>query len=295
MLVNSKEVLLEAKKGGYAVPAPDFIDLDSARAYCKTAEKLKKPVILSFAQAHSEVISLHEAALIGKFMAEEVSVPVVLHLDHGTDIAFIKEAIELGFTSVMIDASMMDFDTNVKMTKEVVIDASSLPYEENVALTRKVVIYAHERNVTVEAEIGHVGSGENYENHDNSDSIYTTKEEAKRFVELTDVDSLAVSIGTAHGIYKGGKPALSFDTLHEIRDEVSVPLVLHGGSGTGDDNLKRCAKEGISKINVFTDFLVSAMNQIDIDKPKDYLALKVSSNKGMMNTLEHYYGVFETK
>ncbi|MDD6005472.1 MAG: class II fructose-bisphosphate aldolase [Firmicutes bacterium] len=276
MLVNSKEVLLEAKKGGYAVPAPDFIDLDSARAYCKTAEKLKKPVILSFAQAHSEVISLHEAALIGKFMAEEVSVPVVLHLDHGTDIAFIKEAIELGFTSVMIDASMMDFDTNVKMTKE-------------------VVEYAHARNVTVEAEIGHVGSGENYENHDNSDSIYTTKEEAKRFVELTDVDSLAVSIGTAHGIYKGGKPALSFDTLHEIRDEVSVPLVLHGGSGTGDDNLKRCAKEGISKINVFTDFLVSAMNQIDIDKPKDYLALKVSSNKGMMNTLEHYYGVFETK
>ena len=276
MLVNSKEVLLEAKKGGYAVPAPDFIDLDSARAYCKTAEKLKKPVILSFAQAHSEVISLHEAALIGKFMAEEVSVPVVLHLDHGTDIAFIKEAIELGFTSVMIDASMMDFDTNVKITKE-------------------VVEYAHARNVTVEAEIGHVGSGENYENHDNSDSIYTTKEEAKRFVELTDVDSLAVSIGTAHGIYKGGKPALSFDTLHEIRDEVSVPLVLHGGSGTGDDNLKRCAKEGISKINVFTDFLVSAMNQIDIDKPKDYLALKVSSNKGMMNTLEHYYGVFETK
>ena len=276
MLVNSKEVLLEAKKGGYAVPAPDFIDLDSARAYCKTAEKLKKPVILSFAQAHSEVISLHEAALIGKFMAEEVSVPVVLHLDHGTDIAFIKEVIELGFTSVMIDASMMDFDTNVKMTKE-------------------VVEYAHARNVTVEAEIGHVGSGENYENHDNSDSIYTTKEEAKRFVELTDVDSLAVSIGTAHGIYKGGKPALSFDTLHEIRDEVSVPLVLHGGSGTGDDNLKRCAKEGISKINVFTDFLVSAMNQIDIDKPKDYLALKVSSNKGMMNTLEHYYGVFETK
>lgn len=276
MLVNSKEVLLEAKKGGYAVPAPDFIDLDSARAYCKTAEKLKKPVILSFAQAHSEVISLHEAALIGKFMAEEVSVPVVLHLDHGTDIAFIKEAIELGFTSVMIDASMMDFDTNVKMTKE-------------------VVEYAHARNVTVEAEIGHVGSGENYENHDNSDSIYTTKEEAKRFVELTDVDSLAVSIGTAHGIYKGGKPALSFDTLHEIRDEVSVPLVLHGGSGTGDDNLKRCAKEGISKINVFTDFLVSAMNQIDIDKPKDYLALKVSSNNGMMNTLEHYYGVFETK
>lgn len=276
MLVNSKEVLLEAKKGGYAVPAPDFIDLDSARAFCKTAEKLNKPVILSFAQAHSEVISLHEAALIGKFMAEEVSVPVVLHLDHGTDIAFIKEAIDLGFTSVMIDASMMDFDTNVRMTKE-------------------VVEYAHARNVTVEAEIGHVGSGENYENHDNSDSIYTTKEEAKRFVELTDVDSLAVSIGTAHGIYKGGKPALSFDTLHEIRDEVSVPLVLHGGSGTGDDNLKRCAKEGISKINVFTDFLVSAMNQIDTDKPKDYLALKVSSNKGMMNTLEHYYGVFETK
>lgn len=276
MLVTSKEILLMAKKGGYAIPAPDFIDLDSARVFCKTAEKLNKPVILSYAQAHSNVISLEEAATVGRLMAQQVNVPVVLHLDHGTDFDFIKKGIDLGFTSVMIDASMKDFDTNVKMTKE-------------------VVEYAHLRGVSVEAEIGHVGSGENYENHDNSDSIYTTKEEAIKFVELTHVDSLAVSIGTAHGIYKGGTPALSFETLHELADAVDTPLVLHGGSGSGDENLKRCAKEGISKINVFTDFLLSAMDEIKETNPKDYFALKVAANKGMSEMLEHCYNVFETK
>lgn len=271
-----KRSAFKSKREGYAIPAPDFIDLDSARVFCKSAEKLNKPVILSYAQVHSNVLSLQEAATIGKFMANSVSVPVVLHLDHGTDIAFIKEAIDLGFTSVMIDASMDDFDTNVKKTCE-------------------VVEYAHLRGVSVEAEIGHVGSGENYENHANSDSIYTTKEEAESFVSLTNVDSLAVSIGTAHGIYKGGQPALSFDTLHDIASAIDTPLVLHGGSGTGDENLNRCATEGISKINVFTDFLVGAMNEIHENEPKDYFALKELANAGMEKVLEHYYGVFETK
>lgn len=272
MLVTSKEVLETAKKEGYAIPAPDFIDLDSARAYVAVAEKMKKPIILSFAQAHQECISLEEAAMIGKFVAEQASVPIVLHLDHGTDEAFLKKAIDLGFSSVMIDASMDS-------------------YEENVRRTKVIVAYAHERGVVVEAEIGHVGSGINYENHDHSDSIYTDVQDAINFVKETDVDSLAVSIGTAHGVYKG-VPQINFDRLHELRNAVCIPLVLHGGSGSGDDNLHRCALEGISKINIFTDFLIGAMKQITSTNPSDYMELKKEANMGMEEVLKHYFKVF---
>ncbi len=272
MLVTSKEILITAKKKKYAVPAPNFIDLDSARTYVSVAEKYKQPIFLAFAQAHQAFISLEEAALIGKFLAEKVQVPIVLHLDHGTDETYLKKAIDLGFTSVMIDASMASF-------------------EENVRRTQSVVKYAHERGVVVEAEIGHVGSGENYENHDHSDSIYTEVKDAIAFVEYTGVDSLAVSIGTAHGHYKG-KPILSFERLHEISQAIETPLVLHGGSGSGDANLHRCATEGISKINIFTDFLVGAMNEIHSSQPEDYLALKQGANHGMAAVLEHYLKIF---
>lgn len=135
MLVNSKEMLLKARKENYAVPATNFIDLDSARTFVTVAEKLNKPLMLPFAQAHKDLISLEEAALIGKYLAEKVSVPVVLHLDHGEDFAFIKRAIDLGFTSVMIDASKESLENNIKLTKE-------------------VVQYAHQKDVTVEAELG---------------------------------------------------------------------------------------------------------------------------------------------
>lgn len=274
MLVNSKEILLQAKAGGYGVPAPDFIDLDSARTYVRVAERVGKPIILSFAQVLKDVISLEEAALIGRFLAESAEVPIVLHLDHGIDEAYIKRAIELGFTSVMIDASMESF-------------------EENVRRTRIITDFAHDRGVTVEAEIGHVGQGGSYSNYSDSDSIYTTVEEAEAFVQQTNVDSLAVSIGTAHGVYKGnGTPELNFERLRELARVIPVPLVLHGGSGSGDDNLHRCTVEGIAKINIFTDFLTGAMNEIAKEKPADYLALKRTVDKGMADVLEHYFSIF---
>lgn len=272
MLITSKKILEDAKKNGYAIPAPDYIDLDSARAYVHVAQKLQKPIILSYAQAHQEVLSLDEAAVIGKLIAEQAIVPVVLHLDHGTDEEFIKKAIALGFTSVMIDASMESYEVNVERTK-------------------RIVAYAHAHGVVVEAEIGHVGSGVNYENHDHSDSIYTDVDDAIAFVKETNVDSLAVSIGTAHGVYKG-KPVLSFERLHELQNALNIPLVLHGGSGSGFENLHRCAIEGISKINVFTDFLIGAMDEINAQSPKDYIDLKKAANKGMEKVLEQYYQVF---
>lgn len=273
MLTNSKEILLQAKKEKRAVAAPDYVDLDSARAFVAAARRRGQPLILSYPQVLRDVISLKEAAVVGKTVAEGVDVPIVLHLDHGEDEAFIKEAIDLGFTSVMMDASMDSF-------------------EENVRKTKVIVEYAHQRNVTVEAEIGHVGGGEHHSD-DNSDSVYTTVEEAISFYEQTGVDSLAISIGTAHGIYKGlKKPVLNFERLHELAEALPIPLVLHGGSGSGDDNLHRCATEGISKINIFTDFLLGAMNSIEAKEPKDYLSLKKAADAGMEEVLEHYFNIF---
>lgn len=273
MLVNSKEILMHAKKENYALPAADYIDMDSARAFVKAAEHLNQPIILAYAQVFEDFFTLDEAAAVGKIAAESTTVPVVLHLDHGTDVEYIKRAIQLGFTSVMIDASSKSMD-------------------ENVRLTKAVVDYAHPRGVTVEAEIGHVGGAEG-SSGEADDSIYTTVEEAREFYERTGVDSLAVSIGTAHGVYKNAKaPELSFDVLHDIAAAIPIPLVLHGGSGTGDENLHRCASEGISKINIYTDFLLSAMAQIKKDAPEDYHSLKKSAAKGMQETLEHYYHVF---
>ncbi|MBT9779557.1 ketose-bisphosphate aldolase [Clostridium sp. MCC353] len=277
MLVNSKEILLEAKRQRRGVPAPDFIDMDSARAYVKTAQAVGKPIILSFAQVHSTILSLEEAAMIGKFAASMVDVPIALHLDHGLDEGFIKKAIELGFTSVMIDASMECF-------------------EENVRRTKSVVDYAHERGITVEAEIGHVGQGSNYTDYQNSDSVYTTVEEAVSFAELTGADSLAVSIGTAHGAYRGnGTPVLNFERLSELADAVPVPLVLHGSSGSGDENLSRCVSGGITKVNIFTDFLLGAMKNIEKRRPEDYLELKKAADEGMAGVLSHYFEIFASR
>lgn len=276
MLVTSKEIFEKAREGGYAIPAPNFIDLESLRWHVETAEKLNVPLILPLAEAHiGENITLEDAALVGKKYAAAAKVPVALHLDHGTDPEIIKKAVDLGFTSVMIDASMESFEENVRRTKE-------------------IIAYAHARGAVVEAEIGHVGAGENYENHDESDSQYTTVEEARRFVEETGVDSLAISIGTAHGMYKG-IPEINFDRLKEIAAAIDTPLVLHGGSSSGDENLKKCAVNGISKINIFSDLLAAAMKALEEAPPKTYLDVKTLSKKGMQDCLEHYYSVFETK
>lgn len=276
MLVTSKKMFEKAREGGYAIPAPNFIDLESLRWHVETAEKLNVPLILPLAEAHiGENITLEDAALVGKKYAAAAKVPVALHLDHGTDPEIIKKAVDLGFTSVMIDASMESFEENVRRTKE-------------------IIAYAHARGAVVEAEIGHVGAGENYENHDESDSQYTTVKEARRFVEETGVDSLAISIGTAHGMYKG-IPEINFDRLKEIAAAIDTPLVLHGGSSSGDENLNKCAVNGISKINIFSDLLAAAMKSLEEAPPKTYLDVKALSKKGMQDCLEHYYSVFETK
>lgn len=275
MLVSSKELFQHAQKGNFAIPAPNFFNELSLKSYIKCAEDRNLPLLVCFAEVHEEFLDIEEAAELGKFYAKRANVPVVLHLDHGMTYSTIMKAIKYGFTSVMIDAS-------------------SDPFEENIRKTQEIVKAAHAVDVVVEAEIGHVGAGVNYENHEQTDSIYTDVNEAKKFVQLTDVDSLAISIGTAHGSYKG-TPVLSFDTLQDIRQSIDTPLVLHGGSSSGDDNLHRCATSGISKINIFTDMITNGMKEVNNNSYNDIFELNDLFSKGLYNCLDHYYDVFNTK
>lgn len=276
MLVTSKELFKRAQKEKFAIPAPNFIDLDWVKWHIEVAEEMGLPLILALAESHiGESISLEDAAIMGKKYAKDAKVPVVLHLDHGTTLSVIKKAIDLGFSSVMIDASQDDFETNVRKTKE-------------------IIAYAHPKGVVVEAEIGHVGSGVNYENHQLTDSKYTTVEDACKFIVATNVDSLAISIGTAHGMYKG-IPEINFDRLKEIAAATDTPLVLHGGSSSGDANLNMAALHGITKINIFTDLLNAAIDEINEKKPANYLEIKDSAKAGIKKCLKHYYSVFATK
>ena len=275
MLTRTKEILTEARKNHYGIVAPDFWDLNSARDYVRTAEELNAPILLSFAQAHKHLISLEEAAAVGKLMTESVKAPIALHLDHGEDFDYIRRAIDLGFNSVMIDASMHEFKENVRLTKE-------------------VVDYAHARGVDVEAEIGHVGgTTESPTEMESVANVYTTVEEAAAFVEQTGADSLAVSIGTSHGVYKNNKnPELNFQRLQELAANVPVPLVLHGGSGTGDDNLKRCVREGITKVNVFTEFTTAALahaaKSVREEQLKSYMRVQQAADEGIRSVITHY-------
>ncbi|WP_110954650.1 class II fructose-bisphosphate aldolase [Anaerosinus massiliensis] len=281
MLVTSKELFKKARQQKFAVPSVNFFDWTSIVAYTEVASEMNLPIILSYAEAHSAYLSIEEAALLGKFYGENINVPVVLHLDHGTSLDIVKQAIGLGFTSVMIDAS-----------QEVL--------EKNIAITKEIVDYAHAKNVVVEAEIGHVGTGvlvgnvgEGGGTGENDDSIYTSVEEAVELCEKTNVDSLAISIGTAHGTYKG-TPVINFKRLEEIALRMDTPLVLHGGSSSGDVNLNRCATSGISKINIFTDFVLAAKEEISNKTATNYFEVMAHAKQGMKNCLKHYYQVFET-
>ena len=268
MLVNSIEILKEAKRNGFGYPAPDFFDYDSAKCFVETAEKLNVPLILSYAQSFDGFFPLEDAADIGLYFARKAKVPVVLHLDHGTDRDYVQRAIGLGFSSVMLDASVA-------------------PFEENIRRTAEIVKMAHPLGISVEAEIGHVGSGT--EEADNN--VYTEVAEAVTFAKETGVDSLAVSVGTSHGVYKKANPVLNFQRLAELNASLDIPLVLHGGSGTGDENISRCVRGGISKVNVYTEFLLAASAALKKDETGDLHKMKAEAREAMKRVLEHYYGI----
>lgn len=241
-LVTLKEILEDANKNNYALPAFDTIDHASAEAVVEAAEAQGRPVILMYPEAAFLAVDVRTFFPFLRNLAERASVPVALHLDHGQSLEAIMTAIHYGFSSVMIDGS-------------------SLPLEENIKLTGKVVEIAHAAGVSVEAEIGHVAGGEGkFEGSDVDESMYTCPEDAKAFYESTKVDALAVAIGTVHGVYKG-KPKLDIDRLKEIKKLVNIPLVLHGGSGVSDEEFARAIQAGINKVNLFTEISMAAVKE----------------------------------
>ena len=236
MLENTKVMLETAKKEGYAVPHFNINNLEWTRFILEECEKENSPVILGVSEgAKKYMVGFHTVTEMVKAMIKElnITVPVALHLDHGSSILACKEAIDAGFTSVMIDASKFSL-------------------EENIAMTKEVVQYAHERNVTVEAEIGHVG-GE--EDGIASELAYAKVEDAVLLANSTEIDTLAPALGSVHGIYKG-EPKLDFDRMLKIKELTNLPLVLHGGSGIPDELIEKGVNCGICKLNINTDLQI---------------------------------------
>lgn len=229
-----KELLGVAKENGFAVPAFNTGSGMIANGLFEACEKMQSPVIIAI---HPDELEFIRDGFV-KFLLEEAhkaSFPVVIHLDHGSTFDQVMRAITAGFTSVMIDASTKSF-------------------EENVALTKKVVEAAHAVNVSVEAELGTIGGTEEGGIASTDNIIYTQPDDVRRFVEATGVDTLAIAIGTAHGLYpKDMKPALRLDLLKEIRAITDIPLVLHGGSDNPDSEIATAVKTGVQKINISSD------------------------------------------
>ncbi|RFB17421.1 ketose-bisphosphate aldolase [Bacillus sp. HNG] len=234
MLITMKELLTVAKENKFAVGAFNVADSSFLRAVVEEAESLNSPAIIAIHPSELEFLTDEFFSYV-RHRVYESGVPFVLHLDHGGSIEEVLRAIRCGFTSVMIDGSL-------------------LPYEENVAITKKVVDIAHTLGVSVEGELGTIGNTGNSVEGGVSKITYTEPAEARDFVNRTGVDSLAVAIGTAHGIYpKDIKPELQMDILEEINRLVDIPLVLHGGSSNPDDEISQSIKLGVGKINISSD------------------------------------------
>ncbi len=245
MLVSMKEMLEDARKNHYAIPAFDVSNYEMMRAVLEACEEEKSPALLMGLGVDLTGKGMDLLSSMVKEASNFFNIPVCFHLDHATDFELIKRAIDAGFSSVMYDGSVLDFENNAKNTL-------------------KVTEYAHKYGITVEAELGHVGNAsvgsisETGSNTDPGESL-TVPDEVKKFVEITDVDALAVAIGTSHGVYKK-TPELRIDRLDEIVALCDRPLVLHGGSGTPDDQMQNAIHHGITKINIYSD-VVGALNK----------------------------------
>ena len=234
MIASLREVIAISKKNGRAVGSFNTPNLECLLAVLGAAEKLNVPVIIAHAQCHESVSPIQKIGPVMVELAKRASVPVCVHLDHGEDFDYCKQAIALGFTSVMIDYS-------------------TLPYEDNVKGTAEVVAYAHARGVDVEAELGALPSREGGTGETAADpaALYTKPELVPDFLSRTGVDALAIAFGTAHGIYKK-TPVLNLDIIDEVRKVTDIPLVMHGGSGISHEVYRDVIRRGINKINYYT-------------------------------------------
>lgn len=254
MLVNMNEILRYAEEKGCCVGAFDTPNLEILMAVLRAAEKRNEPVIIQHAQLHEPEMPIRIIGPIMVRMAKEASVPVCAMLDHGEDMDYVRTALELGFSAVMIDGS-------------------SKPYDENVSLTREAVALAKEYGASVEAEIGIVTGHEGREFHiEEPGAAYTDPELAARFVRDTGIDALAASVGTVHGFY-ATQPKLDFDRIEKIKELTGLPLVMHGGSGISVEDTQRAIRCGIRKINYFSYMSnagVRAVKELLVEKDVKY-------------------------
>jgi len=245
-LTTLKDMLTKARREQYAVGGFNFCNAETAQIVFSQCVKLRSPAMLIAAAAEVQLCGMEDTVKIVKLVAEAVDVPVCLHLDHTNDVETVCRAVDAGFSSVMIDGS-------------------HFPFEKNIEMTKAVVQYAHNKGVSVEGELGAIGENKDAQHEGTGPQSLTDPKMAAEFVERTGVDALAVSIGNAHGFY-AKRPELDFDLLKVIRDQVDIPLVLHGGSGTPVEHLQKAISLGVCKVNVasevgkaFTDSYIETM------------------------------------
>jgi tagatose 1,6-diphosphate aldolase GatY/KbaY len=241
-LMTTKQILKQAQEGNYAIGAFNVENMEMVMAVISAAEEMNAPVIMQTTPSTIKYAGLDYFLANAKVAASKAKVPVVMHLDHGSSFELAAQALRAGYTSIMIDGSHSDFESNIEISKA-------------------VVDMCKPSGVAVEAELGKVGGKEDDLDGGDGD-MYTDPLEAKEFVERTGVDSLAIAIGTAHGLYKG-EPKLDLERLSEIRKVVSVPLVLHGGSGIPDWKVQEAIRRGICKVNYATELRIAYTNGIN--------------------------------
>ena len=241
-LVTTKKILKKAQEEHYAIGAFNVENMEMVMAVISAAEEMNAPVIMQTTPSTIKYAGLDYFLANVKVAANKAKVPVVMHLDHGSSFELASQAYREGYTSIMIDGSHSDFESNIKISKS-------------------VVDMCKPSGIAVEAELGKVGGKEDDLDGGEGD-IFTNPQEAKEFVEKTGVDSLAIAIGTAHGIYKG-EPKLDLERLSKIREVVSVPLVLHGGSGIPDEKVKEAIRRGICKVNYATELRIAFTNGVN--------------------------------
>lgn len=270
MLVSMTQALKNAQEGGYAVGSFNATSLESLQAIIGAAEKNQKAVILNFARVHSPYVTMEEIGPIMLWYAKRASVPVCVHLDHGSSAEECIKAIRMGFSSVMLDAS-------------------ALPYEQNVEVTAQVVRLAHSVGVSVEAELGCIGP---------ASDAYTDPDTAADFVARTGVDALAIAFGTSHGVY-AVRPVLDLDRISRIREKTSVPLVMHGGSGLSQEEFQTAIRNGIRKVNYYTYMAIAggsavkaAMDQIQAGENVFFHDIAVLGREAMMEDIDRAIRVF---
>ncbi len=274
-LISITQELARAQQGRYALPLFDTFDMHSTDAMFAVAEEKRAPMMVAIYASSMDHPNARAFAAYIRARAEDVSVPVSLMLDHGRSFEECIKAIRYGFTDVMFDGS-------------------SLPMEENIAITRMVVRAGHAIGVGVEAELGHVGRGSEYEDLATRRAGYTDPATAETFVAETGVDFLAIAIGTAHGLY-AREPQLDLDLLREIRTRVGIPLVLHGGSGLTEAQFRAAITAGISKINVATDLYVTTGRRLVEASQADgvsYHSLGTTALDSLQERVGYYVDLF---